>query len=147
MPFYFHLFLAGSSHAKLWSGCWPIIWQRAFNCRCTNLSGHPPRAEFEDSFELEFRSFGIFAGDRKFRTMTGAQPKLWIVISRPDRLPTAIAVAQAVGGPISGRGHLLRGGLEWWGRSHLQAYAGRIEEIYPFPPAENFRGLRDFPRL
>src|SRR5256885_8462457 len=142
MPFYFHLFLAGSSHAKLWSGCWPIIWQRAFNCRCTNLSGHPPRAEFEDSFELEFRSFGIFAGDAKFRTMTGAQPKLWIVISRPDRLPTAIAVAQAVCAQLSGGGPLLREDSKWRDPSRPQPYAGRFAEVHSFPRRDNRSGLR-----
>src|SRR2546423_14185883 len=147
MPFYFHLFLAGSSHAKLWSGCWPIIWQRAFNCRCTNLFGHPPRAEFEHSLELEFLSIRIFAGDEKFRTMTGAQPKLWIVISRPDRLPTALAVAQALRAQFPGGVHLLREDSKWWERAHWRPYAGQFDEIHAFPRVNTCRGLRDLPRL
>jgi hypothetical protein len=52
--------------------------------------------------------------------MTGAQPKLWIVISRPDRLPTAIAVAQAVGAQFPGGVHLLREDSKWWDRAHWQ---------------------------
>ena len=79
--------------------------------------------------------------------MTAAQPKLWIVISRPDRLPTAIAVAQAVGAQFPGGVHLLREDSKWWDRAHWQPYAGRFEEIHPFPRVNTCRGLRDLPRL
>ena len=79
--------------------------------------------------------------------MTGAQPKLWIVISRPDRLPTAIAVAQAVRAQFPGGVHLLREDSKWWDRAHWQPYAGRFDEIHPFPRVNTCRGLRDLPRL
>jgi len=79
--------------------------------------------------------------------MTGAQPKLWIVISRPDRLPTAIAVAQAVGAQFRGGVHLLREDSKWWDRAHWQPYAGRFDEIHRFPRVNTCRGLRDLPRL
>ena len=79
--------------------------------------------------------------------MTGAHPKLWIVISRPDRLPTAIAVAQAVGAQFRGGVHLLREDSKWWDRAHWQPYAGRFDEIHRFPRVNTCRGLRDLPRL
>jgi hypothetical protein len=76
--------------------------------------------------------------------MTGAQPKLWIVISRPDRLPTAIAVAQAVDAQFPGGVHLLREDSKWWDRAHWQPYAGRFDEIHPFPRVNTCRGLHGF---
>src|SRR5438046_5913070 len=79
--------------------------------------------------------------------MTGAQPKLWIVISRPDRLPTAIAVAQAVGAQFPGGLHWRREDSKWWDRAHWQPYAGRFDEIHPFPRVNTCRGLRDLSRL
>src|SRR5438045_6990850 len=79
--------------------------------------------------------------------MTSAQPKLWIVISRPDRLPRAIAVAQAVGAQFPGGVHLLREDSKWWERAHWLPYAGQFDGIHAFSRVNTCRGLRDLPRL
>jgi len=79
--------------------------------------------------------------------MTGAKPKLWIVISRPDRLPTALAAVQALRAQFPGGAHLLREDSKWWERAHWRPYAGQFDEIHAFPHVNTCRGLRDLPRL
>ena len=79
--------------------------------------------------------------------MTGAKPKLWIVISRPDRLPTALAVAQALRSKFTGGVHLLREDSKWWERAQWKPYAEQFDEIHAFPRVNTCRGLRDLPRL
>jgi len=78
--------------------------------------------------------------------MTG-EPKLWIVISRPDRLPTALAVAQALRAQFPGGIHLLREHSKWWERAQWRSYAGQFDEIHAFPRVNTCRGLRDLSRL
>jgi len=73
--------------------------------------------------------------------------RAWIVISRPDRLPTAIAVAQAVRAQFSRGVHLLRENSKWWEHARWKPYAGQFDEIYAFPRVNTCRGLRDLPRL
>ena len=79
--------------------------------------------------------------------MTGAKPKLWIVISRPDRLPTALAVAQALRSKFPGGVRLLREDSKWWERAYWKPYAEQFDEIHAFPRVNTCRGLRDLPRL
>src|SRR5207248_11547166 len=79
--------------------------------------------------------------------MTGAKQKLWIVISRPDRLPTALAAVQALRAQFPGGAHLLREDSKWWERAHWRRYAGQFDEIHAFPHVNTCRGLRDLPRL
>ena len=75
------------------------------------------------------------------------ESKAWIVISRPDRLPTAIAVAQAIRAQFPGGVHLLREESKWWERAQWRLYAGQFDEIHAFPRVNTCRGLRDLPRL
>src|SRR5947209_17889267 len=80
-------------------------------------------------------------------SMTGAKPKLWMDISRPDLLPKALAVEQALRSKFSGGVHLLREESKWWERAQWRPYAGQFDEIYAFPRVNTCRGLRDLPRL
>src|SRR5205823_12921543 len=75
------------------------------------------------------------------------ESRVWIVISRPDRLPTAIAVAQAIRAQFPGGVHLLREESKWWERAQWRLYAGQFDEIHAFPRVNTCRGLRDLPRL
>ena len=75
------------------------------------------------------------------------QGKAWIVISRPDRLPTAIATAQALRAEFRGGVHLLREESKWWERAHWLPYAGQFDGIHAFSRVNTCRGLRDLPRL
>jgi hypothetical protein len=73
--------------------------------------------------------------------------RAWIVISRPDRLPTAIATAQALRAEFRGGVHLLREESKWWERAHWLPYAGQFDGIHAFSRVNTCRGLRDLPRL
>src|SRR5439155_26318798 len=75
------------------------------------------------------------------------ESRVWIVISRPDRLPTAIAVAQAVRAQFPGGVHLLHEHSKWWDRAQWRPYAGQFDEIHAFPRVTTCRGLRDSSRL
>src|SRR5207253_3056323 len=77
----------------------------------------------------------------------GAKPKLWIVISRPDRLPTALAVAHALRAQFPSGVHLLREDHGTYSRAQWRPYAGQFDEIHAFPRVNTCRGLRDLPRL
>src|SRR5438552_7414050 len=80
-------------------------------------------------------------------SMTGAKPKLWIVISRPDRLPTALAVAQALRSKFTGGVNLLGEESKWWERAQWRLYAGQFDGIHGFSRVNTCRGLRELPRL
>jgi hypothetical protein len=73
--------------------------------------------------------------------------RAWIVISRPDRLPTAIATAQALRAEFPDGVHLLREESRWWERAHWRPYAGQFDGIHAFSRVNTCRGLRDLPRL
>ncbi len=75
------------------------------------------------------------------------ESRVWIVISRPDRLPTAIAVAQAVRAQFPGGVHLLHEHSKWWDHAQWRPYAGQFDEIHAFPRVNTCRGLRDLSRL
>lgn len=71
----------------------------------------------------------------------------WIVISRPDRLPMAIAAAQSLRDQFCGGVHLVREHSKWWERAQWQPYASQFTELHAMKRVETCRGLRDLPRL
>ena len=74
-------------------------------------------------------------------------PKLWIVISRPDRLPNALVAADALRDRFPGGIHLLREESKWWENARWQEFVGGFAEVHAFPKVRTCRGLKDLPRL
>ena len=75
------------------------------------------------------------------------QSKLWIVISRPDRLPNALVAADALRERFSGGIHLLREESKWWENANWQPFVRGLAEVHAFPKVKTCRGLKDLPRL
>ena len=75
------------------------------------------------------------------------EPKLWIVISRPDRLPNALVAADALREKFPGGIHLLREESKWWENANWKEFAGGFAEVHAFPKVKTCRGLKDLPRL
>lgn len=75
------------------------------------------------------------------------EPKLWIVISRPDRLPNALVAADALREKFPGGIHLLREESKWWQNAKWQEFVGDFAEVHAFPKVKTCRGLKDLPRL
>jgi hypothetical protein len=75
------------------------------------------------------------------------QPRLWIVISRPDRLPNALVAADALRERFPGGIHLLREESKWWKNARWQEFVGEFAEVHAFPKVRTCRGLKDLPRL
>src|SRR5438874_7370090 len=75
------------------------------------------------------------------------EPKLWIVISRPDRLPNALVAADALGDRFPGGIHLLREESKWWENAKWQEFVGGFADVHAFPKVRTCRGLKDLPRL
>jgi hypothetical protein len=75
------------------------------------------------------------------------EPKLWIVISRPDRLPNALVAADALRERFSGGIHLLREESKWWENANWREFVGGFAEVHAFPKVKTCRGLKDLPRL
>ncbi|HZR77654.1 MAG TPA: hypothetical protein VFA58_00505, partial [Chthoniobacterales bacterium] len=76
-----------------------------------------------------------------------AQPKLWIVISRPDRLPNALVAADALREKFPGGIHLLREESKWWENARWQEFVSGFADVHAFPKVKTCRGLKDLPRL
>jgi len=74
-------------------------------------------------------------------------PKLWIVISRPDRLPNALVAADALHDRFPGGIHLLREESKWWENARWQEFVDGFAEVHAFPKVRTCRGLKDLPRL
>jgi hypothetical protein len=74
-------------------------------------------------------------------------PKLWIVISRPDRLPNALVAADALRERFSGGIYLLREESKWWENANWREFVGGFAEVHAFPKVKTCRGLKDLPRL
>ena len=79
--------------------------------------------------------------------MTQPTDKLWITITRPDRLPTALAAAQALEHRFPGGCYLLREYSAWWERANWEAYRDRFASVHSFPRIEGCRGFGDLPRF
>ena len=75
------------------------------------------------------------------------EPKLWIVISRPDRLPNALVAADALRERFPGGIHLLREESKWWENAKWQEFVREFAEVHAFPKVKTCRGLKDLPRL
>jgi len=75
------------------------------------------------------------------------EPKLWIVISRPDRLPNALVAADALRERFPGGIHLLREESKWWENANWQEFVRDFSEVHAFPKVKTCRGLKDLPRL
>src|SRR5256714_10563799 len=75
------------------------------------------------------------------------EPKLWIVISRPDRLPNALVAADALREKFPGGIHLLREESKWWENANWQEFVRDFAEVHAFPKVKTCRGLKDLPRL
>jgi hypothetical protein len=75
------------------------------------------------------------------------QSKLWIVISRPDRLPNALVAADALRERFPGGIHLLREESKWWENANWREFVGDFAEVHAFPKVKTCRGLKDLPRL
>ena len=75
------------------------------------------------------------------------EPKLWIVISRPDRLPNALIAADALRDRFPGGIHLLREESKWWANAKWQEFVRDFAEVHAFPKVKTCRGLKDLPRL
>src|SRR6266403_1624374 len=75
------------------------------------------------------------------------EPKLWIVISRPDRLPNALVAADALRERFPGGSHLLREESKWWENANWREFVRDFSEVHAFPKVKTCRGLKDLPRL
>ena len=75
------------------------------------------------------------------------EPKLWIVISRPDRLPNALVAADALRDRFPGGIHLLREESKWWENADWQEFVREFAQVHAFPKVKTCRGLKDLPRL
>jgi hypothetical protein len=73
--------------------------------------------------------------------------RLWIVISRPDRLPNALVAAEALRERFPGGLYLLREESKWWENARWQEFVGNFAEVHAFPKVLTCRGLKDLPRL
>lgn len=72
---------------------------------------------------------------------------LWIVITRPDNLPNALAVAEALREGFPGGAHLVLEWSTWWERARWVNLRERFAAVHAFPRIPACRGLRDLPRL
>ena len=75
------------------------------------------------------------------------EPKLWVVISRPDRLPNALVAADALRERFPGGIHLLREESKWWENANWREFVGGFADVHAFPKVRTCRGLKDLPRL
>src|SRR4051812_30249637 len=73
--------------------------------------------------------------------------KLWIILGRPTRLPSALIAVHALRDKFPGGCHLLRDESQWWERAHWQEFAKHFTGIHAYPRVRTCRGLVDLPRL
>ena len=74
------------------------------------------------------------------------RPTLWIVLTRPDNLVNALAVA-AAGRARFGACRLLYENSSWWRDLDWADCAARFDDVVSVPRVAACRGLRDLPRL
>src|SRR2546423_335965 len=79
--------------------------------------------------------------------MNHATDKLWIAITRPDRLPTALAAVQALEHRFPGGCYLLREYSAWWERANWEPYRDRFASVHSFARIGSCRGFGDLPRF
>jgi hypothetical protein len=73
--------------------------------------------------------------------------KLWIVLGRPVRLPSALIAVEVLRDRFPGGCHLLRDESQWWERAQWQPYAHYFTDVHAFSRVKTCRGLVDLPRL
>lgn len=74
--------------------------------------------------------------------------RLWLVITRPDKLPSALLAADALAARFPGGCHLLLERTHWWDAVRWPAsWRARFHAIHDFARVPTCRGLRDLPRL
>ena len=76
-----------------------------------------------------------------------SEPKLWVILGRPVRLPNALIAVHALRAFFPGGCYLLRDESQWWDRANWQPYAKYFNAIHAFPRVKTCRGLVDLPRL
>src|SRR3984893_9042856 len=69
------------------------------------------------------------------------EPKLWIVISRPDRLPNALVAADALRDLFPGGIYLLREESKWWENARWQEFVSDFAEVHKFTKKQKYVGF------
>ena len=69
------------------------------------------------------------------------QPKAWLVVNRPNLLPTALAAADALADRYPGGCHLLREDSSWWQHARWEPYRPRFAAVHTFARISACRGL------
>lgn len=72
---------------------------------------------------------------------------LWVALTRPDNLPLAVAVAEALREGFPGGVFLVREPSAWWDRARWEPLRERFAAVHDVPRIASCRGLRDLPRL
>src|SRR5438067_8196189 len=104
------------------------------------------RGQTRRSFSASDAQIHLDADAARSLTMS-REPKLWIVISRPDRLPNALVAADALREQFPGGIFLLREESKWWENANWQEFVGGFAKVHAFPKVRTCRGLKDLPRL
>ena len=73
-------------------------------------------------------------------------PRLWIALTRPDNLVSALAVARALRGRCAGC-CLVYENSAWWQAAAWDRYRPLFDEIHAVDKVTSCRGLRDVPRF
>ena len=82
------------------------------------------------------------------RVPTRTGRKLALVITRPDKLPTALLAADALAARFPGGCQLLLEQTRWWDAVRwAPAWRARFAAVHEFPRIATCRGLRELPRL
>ena len=74
------------------------------------------------------------------------QPKAWLVVNRPNILPTALAAADALADHCPGGCHLLREDSSWWRHARWEPYRPRFAAVHTFARIKACRGPFDVVR-
>jgi hypothetical protein len=73
-------------------------------------------------------------------------PRLWIALTRPDNLVSALAAA-AVGRRYFSSCHLIYEESDWWHKAKWESYRNCFDEVYAIKKVTTCRGLRDLRRV
>lgn len=73
-------------------------------------------------------------------------PRLWIALTRPDNLVTALAAVTVAREYFSGI-HLIYEDSDWWQKARWENYRDCFDEVHPVRKIPTCRGLRDLARF
>ena len=79
--------------------------------------------------------------------MPSPLPQLWLVITRPNTLPAALAAADALADRFPGGCRLLLENSSWWRHTRWEEYRARFAAVHAFERIPAPRGLFDIARL